>query len=64
VPAYQRRGVGQWLVHHSLSQLAALEFDTLSLMVSHDNARAFRLYQNMGFQSVLTFPVFVWEPPV
>jgi ribosomal protein S18 acetylase RimI-like enzyme len=63
LPAYQGRGVGQWLVNHSLSQLAALQFDTLSLIVSRDNTRAFRLYQNMGFQSVLAFPVFVWEPP-
>jgi ribosomal protein S18 acetylase RimI-like enzyme len=50
-------------VNHSLSQLAALQFDTLSLIVSRDNTRAFRLYQSMGFQSVLAFPVFVWEPP-
>jgi ribosomal protein S18 acetylase RimI-like enzyme len=63
LPAYQRQGVGQWLLNYSLSQLEALEFDTLSLIVSHDNTRAFRLYQHMGFQSVLTFPVFVWELP-
>jgi ribosomal protein S18 acetylase RimI-like enzyme len=63
LPAYQRQGVAQWLVNYSLSQLASLKFDTLSLIVSHDNTRALRLYQNMGFQSVLAFPVFVWEPP-
>ena len=59
-PDYQGQGVGQLLLSHSLSQLAALEFDTLSLIVSRCNARASRLYQGMGFQSVLEFPVFVW----
>lgn len=60
-PTYQRQGVGRLLLTYSLSQLAALAFDTLSLIVSQGNERAFRLYQTMGFQSVLTFPVFVWE---
>ena len=61
LPAYQGQGVGQHLLRHSLSQLAALDFDALSLIVSRDNARAMRLYQRMGFQSALAFPVFVWE---
>jgi len=60
-PAYQGQGVGQLLLNASFSQLAALEFDTLSLIVSRCNARASRLYQTMGFQSVLAFPVFAWE---
>ena len=49
------------LVNHCLSQLAARHFDTLSLIVSRANQRAFRLYQTMGMQEILTFPVFVWE---
>jgi ribosomal protein S18 acetylase RimI-like enzyme len=61
LPAYQRRGVGRMLVHHCLTQLAARHFDTLSLIVSRANQRAFRLYQTMGLQEILTFPVFVWE---
>jgi ribosomal protein S18 acetylase RimI-like enzyme len=61
LPAYQRRGVGHMLVHHCLTQLAARRFDTLSLIVSRENQRAFRLYQAMGLQEILTFPVFVWE---
>ncbi len=60
-PAYQRQGVGQLLLNYSLSRLAALEFDTLSLIVSRGNAHALRLYQHMGFQAVLDFPVFTWE---
>jgi ribosomal protein S18 acetylase RimI-like enzyme len=61
LPAYQGQGVGRMLVHHCLTQLAAHHFDTLSLIVSRANQRAFRLYQTMGLQEVLAFPVFVWE---
>ena len=61
LPAYQGQGVGRMLVHHCLTQLAARHFDTLSLIVSRANQRAFRLYQTMGMQEVLAFPVFVWE---
>jgi ribosomal protein S18 acetylase RimI-like enzyme len=63
LPAYQRQGVGRMLVHHCLTQLAARHFDTLSLIVSRANQRAFRLYQAMGLQEILAFPVFVWEQP-
>jgi ribosomal protein S18 acetylase RimI-like enzyme len=61
LPAYQRQGVGRMLVNHCLRQLAVRHFDTLSLIVSRANQRAFRLYQTMGLQEILTFPVFVWE---
>ena len=61
LPAYQGQGVGRMLVHHCLTQLAVRHFDTLSLIVSRANQRAFRLYQTMGMQEVLAFPVFVWE---
>jgi ribosomal protein S18 acetylase RimI-like enzyme len=61
LPAYQRQGVGRMLVTHCLTQLAARHFDTLSLIVSRANSRALRLYQALGLQEILTFPVFVWE---
>jgi ribosomal protein S18 acetylase RimI-like enzyme len=61
LPAYQRQGVGRMLVQHCLTQLAAHHFDTLSLIVSRANQRAFRLYEAMGLQEILAFPVFVWE---
>jgi ribosomal protein S18 acetylase RimI-like enzyme len=61
LPEYQRRGVGRWLLSYSLSRLAELHFDTFSLIVSRSNQRALRMYRAMGFQSVLSFPVFVWE---
>jgi ribosomal protein S18 acetylase RimI-like enzyme len=61
LPAYQRQGLGRMLVNHCLRQLAARHFDTLSLIVSRANQRAFRLYQTTGLREILTFPVFVWE---
>jgi ribosomal protein S18 acetylase RimI-like enzyme len=61
LPEYQRQGLGRLLVSHGLSRLAELGFDTLSLIVSRLNRPALRMYQLMGFQSVLSFPVFTWE---
>jgi ribosomal protein S18 acetylase RimI-like enzyme len=61
VPEYQGRGIGRSLMDYSLSRLAERHFDTLSLIVSRANTRALRLYQTMGFQSVLSFPAFTWE---
>lgn len=60
-PAYQGQGVGQLLLNYSLSQLAALKFDTLSLIVSRDNVRALNLYRACGLRAVLDFPVFTWD---
>jgi ribosomal protein S18 acetylase RimI-like enzyme len=61
VPQYQRRGVGQLLLNYSVSRLIEHHFETFSLIVSRDNAPALRLYHMNGLQSVLSFPVFVWE---
>jgi GNAT superfamily N-acetyltransferase len=63
-PDYQRQGVGRFLLSHSLAQLAALQFDTLSLIVSRANTGALGLYQAMGWQAVLAFPAFAWERSV
>jgi N-acetylglutamate synthase-like GNAT family acetyltransferase len=61
LPAYQRHGVGRWLLRYSMSQLAALHCETLSLLVSRANHRALAVYHAMGFHAVLSYPVFVWE---
>jgi ribosomal protein S18 acetylase RimI-like enzyme len=61
LPEYQHQGVGRFLLSYSLSRLAELHFDTFSLIVSRSNHRALRMYQTMGFQAVLSFPVFTWE---
>jgi ribosomal protein S18 acetylase RimI-like enzyme len=63
LPAYRRRGVGRWLVHYSMAQLAALHYETFSLIVSRANAPALTMYQALGLHRVLTFPVFIWEHP-
>jgi N-acetylglutamate synthase-like GNAT family acetyltransferase len=62
VPQYRRRGIGQLLLDHSVSRLVEHHFETFSLIVSRDNAPALGLYHASGLQSVLSFPVFVWEP--
>jgi ribosomal protein S18 acetylase RimI-like enzyme len=61
LPEYQHRGIGQRLLDYGVSRLAACQFDTLSLTVSRANDRALRLYQAMGFHTVIAFPVFLWE---
>jgi ribosomal protein S18 acetylase RimI-like enzyme len=61
LPESQRRGVGRALLAYSLRGLAERRFDTLSLIVSRSNDRALDLYQATGFQSVLAFPVGIWE---
>jgi ribosomal protein S18 acetylase RimI-like enzyme len=61
LPEYQRRGVGRLLLSYSMSRLAALHFDTLSLIASRSNHHALKMYQAMGFWSVLSFPVFTRE---
>jgi GNAT superfamily N-acetyltransferase len=61
LPDYQHRGVGQLLMRYSMSQLVALHYETLSLIVSRANARALSIYRAMGLHCVLAFPVFVWE---
>jgi len=65
LPAYQRQGIGRELLDHSLRRLAERGYETLSLIVSRANSRALRLYHAMGFQTVLAFPVGIWErePP-
>jgi GNAT superfamily N-acetyltransferase len=61
LPEFQRQGLGRLLVSVGLSRLTELGFETLSLIVSRLNQPALRMYQLMGFQPVLSFPVFTWE---
>jgi ribosomal protein S18 acetylase RimI-like enzyme len=63
LPQYQGQGVGQALLRYSQARLIDRKFRTLSLIVSQANYPALKLYQAMGFQSVLTFPVFTWDRP-
>jgi ribosomal protein S18 acetylase RimI-like enzyme len=61
LPDYQQQGIGRGLLDYSLRRLAEGGFETLSLIVSRANDRALTLYQSMGFESVLSFPVGIWE---
>ncbi len=61
LPEYQHQGLGRALLNYSLRRLAERGFDTLSLTVSRANDRALKLYRATGFQSVLAFPVGIWE---
>ncbi len=61
LPEYQGRSIGRLLLDYCVSRLTELQFDTLSLIVSRSNHRALEIYRAMGFQAVLSFPVFVWE---
>jgi ribosomal protein S18 acetylase RimI-like enzyme len=61
LPDCQRQGIGRGLLDYSLRRLAERGFETLSLIVSRANDRALALYQAMGFRSVLSFPVGIWE---
>jgi ribosomal protein S18 acetylase RimI-like enzyme len=61
LPDDQRQGFGRELLDYSVRRLAAGGFETLSLIVSRANDRALKLYQTVGFRSVLSFPVGIWE---
>jgi ribosomal protein S18 acetylase RimI-like enzyme len=61
LPEYQHQGVGRYLLDYGLQRVAERRFETFSLIVSRANVRALGLYQGMGFQTVLAFPVGVWD---
>lgn len=58
LPSFQGRGVGRRLLAYVTDRLLERGFETLSLMVSRENARAVDLYCGVGFEPVLRFPVF------
>ena len=57
-PEYQGRGLGRKILFHVIERLTDMGYDGLSLMVSRDNERAVHLYRSVGFDLVLSFPVF------
>ena len=50
-PAFQRRGVGRWLIEESIHRLDATGVKELHLAVTRGNP-AFGLYQRLGFEVV------------
>jgi ribosomal protein S18 acetylase RimI-like enzyme len=57
-PPYQSAGLGRQILARVISVLSGMGYDSLSLMVSRDNERARELYRSLGFELVLSFPVF------
>jgi ribosomal protein S18 acetylase RimI-like enzyme len=55
-PKRRTAGVGKSLVRHAVEHLHAKGREYLDLSVLHDNRRAIRLYQSLGFQRI---PVYV-----
>ena len=60
-PKAQGRGLGRQLILAALASLAREGFLSASLLVSQANDRALSLYQALGFDAVLQFPVFAWD---
>lgn len=60
-PSMQGQGLGRQFLSRTFRALARQGYQTVSLMVSGSNRRAFALYRSTGFDSVIRFPVFVWD---
>jgi ribosomal protein S18 acetylase RimI-like enzyme len=60
-PAWQGRGIGAALINRCLRQLRAMNFHSLSLVVTEDNSRACEWYQRMEFQPRRKFGAFIWN---
>ena len=59
-----RGGTGRALLLACLWGCKEAGYERASLAVTYDNQRAFRLYQNLGFQVVGRFPILTWQPPL
>ena len=62
-PAWQGRGIGTALMNRCLRQLHAMNFHSVSLVVTKDNSRACDWYRRMEFQPCGEFDAFIWNRP-
>lgn len=62
MPGYQGHGLGRHLLEASTQALRARDFHALTLTVTSLNARAVRLYERLGFQTLKSFAGAVWRP--
>ncbi len=62
-PAFQRQGIGRFLLRWGLRALWALGYARVQLWVSLDNAPALRLYETNGFRVTATSLIYRWERP-
>ena len=60
-PSFQGHGVGTRLIHCTLRELKALNFHSVSLMVSKENRRADDWYRRLGFRIRKEFGAYVWQ---
>jgi ribosomal protein S18 acetylase RimI-like enzyme len=60
-PDAQGRGLGRSFLVRTLHALARGGYETVSLMVSGSNQKAYSLYESTGFETVIDFPVFSWD---
>lgn len=58
-PDHQRRGIGRLLMARCLQILKSENFERVELAVTHENFRALRLYESLGFSVFGDFPVCV-----
>ena len=62
-PAWQGRGLGAALMSRCLRQLKAMNYRSVSLVVTGENSRAVEWYRRMGFQPHREFGAFIWNRP-
>ena len=60
-PAWQGRGLGAALMNRCLGRLQAMNFHSISLVVTKENSRASEWYRRMGFQPCREFGAFIWN---
>jgi ribosomal protein S18 acetylase RimI-like enzyme len=60
-PAWQGRGLGAALMSRCMRQLQAMNFHSLSLVVTVENSRACEWYRRIGFQPRREFGAFIWN---
>jgi mycothiol synthase len=57
-PAFQRLGLGRWLLAHSIRMCAEAGWPTVELNVDRDNEPALALYTSLGFGPVYRFSIY------
>ena len=59
-PRRRGHGLGRMLLRHAATELANHGVRAITLTVTEDNTPALRLYQSLGFSTMLTFHADVW----
>ena len=60
-PQAQGRGLGSKLLRHAFRAFARAGCAAVTLTVTQSNRRALEFYERRGFDSIASFPAFVWE---